>query len=207
MQPISFRNQPVGCTGTIMYQMYGEQKLEIPPKIAGLLCAAIISDTLMFRSPTCTPLDRAAAEELAQIAGLDIKEYATEMFRSSSRLRDRSMDELFHMDFKYFQAQNQKIAISQVTSVSENELSGIRDKMLEYMESCLASSGLSMLFAMLTNIIEEKTELLYVGKGAQQLVRAAFKTDCGEHSVVLPGVVSRKKQLIPPLLAALQARQ
>lgn len=102
------------------------------------------------------------------------------MFRSSSRLLDRSMDELLHMDFKYFQAQNQKIAISQVTSVSENELSGIRDKMLEYMESCLASSGLSMLFAMLTNIIEEKTELLYVGKGAQQLVRAAFKTDCGE---------------------------
>ncbi|MFR4240083.1 MAG: DHHA2 domain-containing protein [Butyricicoccus sp.] len=126
------------------------------------------------------------------------------MFRSSSRLLDRSMDELFHMDFKYFQAQNQKIAISQVTSVSENELSGIRDKMLEYMESCLASSGLSMLFAMLTNIIEEKTELLYVGKGAQQLVRAAFKTDCGEHSVVLPGVVSRKKQMVAPLVRAME---
>ena len=126
------------------------------------------------------------------------------MFRSSSRLLDRSMDELLHMDFKYFQAQNQKIAISQVTSVSENELSGIRDKMLEYMESCLASSGLSMLFAMLTNIIEEKTELLYVGKGAQQLVRAAFKTDCGEHSVVLPGVVSRKKQMVVPLVRAME---
>ena len=170
----------------------------------GLLCAAILSDTLMFRSPTCTPLDRMAAEELAKIAGLDIKQYATEMFRSSSRLLDRSMDELLHMDFKYFQAQDQKIAISQVTSVSENELSGIRDKMLEYMESCLASSGLSMLFAMLTNIIEEKTELLYVGKGAQQLVRAAFKTDCGEHSVVLSGVVSRKKQMVAPLVRAME---
>ena len=202
--PIYFRNQPLGCTATIITQMYHEHNVEIEPKIAGLLCSAILSDTLMFRSPTCTPLDRMAAEELAKIAGLDIKQYATEMFRSSSRLLDRSMDELLHMDFKYFQAQNQKIAISQVTSVSENELSGIRDKMLEYMESCLASSGLSMLFAMLTNIIEEKTELLYVGKGAQQLVRAAFKTDCGEHSVVLPGVVSRKKQMVAPLVRAME---
>ena len=202
--PIYFRNQPLGCTATIITQMYHEHNVEIEPKIAGLLCSAILSDTLMFRSPTCTPLDRMAAEELAKIAGLDIKQYATEMFRSSSRLLDRSMDELFHMDFKYFQVQNQKIAISQVTSVSENELSGIRDKMLEYMESCLASSGLSMLFAMLTNIIEEKTELLYVGKGAQQLVRAAFKTDCGEHSVVLPGVVSRKKQMVAPLVGAME---
>ena len=204
MQPISFRNQPVGCTGTIMYQMYGEQKLEIPPKIAGLLCAAIISDTLMFRSPTCTPLDRAAAEELAQIAGLDIREYATEMFRSSSRLRDRSMDELFHMDFKYFQVQNKKIAISQITSVSENELNGIRDKMLGYMEDYLKTSGLSMQFVMLTNIIEEKTELLYVGRGAKNLVHTAFRKECGEHSVVLPGVVSRKKQMVTPLLSAME---
>ena len=204
VSPVYFRNQPLGCTSTIIYQMYQEQRVEIPKEIAGLLLSAIISDTLMFRSPTCTPLDRMAAEELAKIAGLDIKQYATEMFRSSSRLLDRSMDELLHMDFKYFQAQNQKIAISQVTSVSENELSGIRDKMLEYMESCLASSGLSMLFAMLTNIFEEKTELLYVGKGAQQLVRAAFKTDCGEHSVVLPGVVSRKKQMVAPLVRAME---
>lgn len=204
MQPVSFRNQPVGCTGTIMYQIYGEQKLEIPPKIAGLLCAAIISDTLMFRSPTCTPLDRAAAEELAQIAGLDIREYATEMFRSSSCLRDRSMDELFHMDFKYFQVQNKKIAISQITSVSENELNGIRDKMLDYMEDYLKTSGLSMQFVMLTDIIEEKTELLYVGRGAKNLVHTAFRKECGEHSVVLPGVVSRKKQMVTPLLSAME---
>ena len=151
--PIYFRNQPLGCTATIITQMYHEKNIEIEPKIAGLLCSAILSDTLMFRSPTCTPLDRMAAEELAKIAGLNIRDYASEMFRSSSRLRDRSMDELFHMDFKYFQVQDRKIAISQITSVSEDELSGIRDKMLEYMESCLKTSGLSMQFAMLTNII------------------------------------------------------
>lgn len=115
------------------------------------------------------------------------------MFRSSSRLRDRSMDELFHMDFKYFQVQNKKIAISQITSVSENELNGIRDKMLDYMEDYLKTSGLSMQFVMLTDIIEEKTELLYVGRGAKNLVHTAFRKECGEHSVVLPGVVSRKK--------------
>ena len=200
--PIYFRNQPLGCT--IITQMYHEKNIEIEPKIAGLLCSAILSDTLMFRSPTCTPLDRMAAEELAKIAGLNIREYAAEMFRSSSRLRDRSMDELFHMDFKYFQVQDRKIAISQITSVSGDELSGIRDKMLEYMESCLKTSGLSMQFAMLTNIIEEKTELLYVGKGAQELVRTAFKKECGENSVVLPGVVSRKKQMVTPLLGAME---
>ena len=204
MSPVFFRNQPLGCTATIITQMYHEKNIEIEPKIAGLLCSAILSDTLMFRSPTCTPLDRMAAEELAKIAGLNIREYASEMFRSSSRLRDRSMDELFHMDFKYFQVQDRKIAISQITSVSEDELSGIRDKMLEYMESCLKTSGLSMQFAMLTNIIEEKTELLYVGKGAQELVRMAFKKECGEHSVVLPGVVSRKKQMVTPLLGAME---
>ena len=154
--PIYFRNQPLGCTATIITGMYHEHNVPIEPKIAGLLCSAILSDTLMFRSPTCTPLDRAAAEELAQIAGLDIREYATEMFRSSSCLRDRSMDELFHMDFKYFQVQNKKIAISQITSVSENELNGIRDKMLDYMEDYLKTSGLSMQFVMLTDIIEEK---------------------------------------------------
>ena len=204
MAPVYFRNQPVGCTATILYQVYQEKNLTIEPNIAGLLCSAILSDTLMFRSPTCTPLDRAAAEELAQIAGLDIREYATEMFRSSSCLRDRSMDELFHMDFKYFQVQNKKIAISQITSVSENELNGIRDKMLDYMEDYLKTSGLSMQFVMLTDIIEEKTELLYVGRGAKNLVHTAFRKECGEHSVVLPGVVSRKKQMVTPLLSAME---
>ena len=204
MAPVYFRNQPVGCTATILYQVYQEKNLTIEPNIAGLLCSAILSDTLMFRSPTCTPLDRTAAEELAQIAGLDIREYATEMFRSSSCLRDRSMDELFHMDFKYFQVQNKKIAISQITSVSENELNGIRDKMLDYMEDYLKTSGRSMQFVMLTDIIEEKTELLYVGRGAKNLVHTAFRKECGEHSVVLPGVVSRKKQMVTPLLSAME---
>ena len=163
-----------------------------------------LSYEMKCMKPDRAIFDRMAAEELAKIAGLNIREYASEMFRSSSRLRDRSMDELFHMDFKYFQVQNKKIAISQITSVSENELNGIRDKMLDYMEDYLKTSGLSMQFVMLTDIIEEKTELLYVGRGAKNLVHTAFRKECGEHSVVLPGVVSRKKQMVTPLLSAME---
>ncbi len=202
--PIYFRNQPLGCTATIITQMYQEHNIAIEPTIAGLLCSAILSDTLMFRSPTCTPVDRMTAEYLAQIAGLDIIAHATAMFRAGSQLLDRSADELFHTDFKYYQAQDKRIAVSQITSVSQDELDAIRPKMLDYMQSCLPTSSLSMLFLMLTNIIEEKTELLYVGHGAQRLVSAAFHLEAGPNAVLMPGVVSRKKQFLSPLLATVE---
>lgn len=202
--PIYFRNQPLGCTATIVAQLYRENGVGIGRQDAGLLCSAILSDTLMFRSPTCTHADRAAAEELAQIAGVDVKTHAVAMFRAGSQLVGRSMDELFHMDYKYYQVRNKRMAISQVTSVNQDELDGIRPQMLEYMRSCLPTSGLAMLFVMLTNIIDEATELVYIGQGTAELVRAAFQKECGPESVVLPGVVSRKKQLVSPLLAALE---
>ena len=197
-------HQPLGCTATIITQLYRESRVEIEPAIAGLLCSAILSDTLMFRSPTCTPVDRATAEELAQIAGIDIKSHAVAMFREGSQLVNRSMDEIFHMDYKYYQVRGKRMAISQVTSVNQDELADIRPRMLQYMQSCLPTSGLAMLFAMLTNIIDETTELVFVGQGAAELVRNAFQQDCGADSIVLPGVVSRKKQLVSPLLAALE---
>ncbi len=202
--PIYFRNQPLGCTATIITQLYRESRVEIEPAIAGLLCSAILSDTLMFRSPTCTPVDRATAEELAQIAGIDIKSHAVAMFREGSQLVNRSMDEIFHMDYKYYQVRGKRMAISQVTSVNQDELADIRPRMLQHMQSCLPTSGLAMLFAMLTNIIDETTELVFVGQGAAELVRNAFQQECGADSIVLPGVVSRKKQLVSPLLAALE---
>ena len=114
------------------------------------------------------------------------------------------MDEIFHMDYKYYQVRGKRMAISQVTSVNQDELADIRPRMLQYMQSCLPTSGLAMLFAMLTNIIDETTELVFVGQGAAELVRNAFQQDCGADSIVLPGVVSRKKQLVSPLLAALE---
>jgi len=202
--PIYFRNQPLGCTATIVAQIYQENGITIDPKTAGLLCSAILSDTLMFRSPTCTAIDQRIAEQLADISGIDIKKYATEMFQAGSHLAGRSMDEMLHMDYKYFQARNKKFAIAQITSVNESELAEIKPEMLKYMENFLPSAGLDMLFVMLTNIMEESTELLFKGDEAQELVQTAFRRDCGKESAVLHGVVSRKKQLVYPLVTALE---
>lgn len=202
--PIYFRNQPLGCTATIVTQLYHENRVEIEPAIAGLLCSAILSDTLMFRSPTCTPIDRYTAEELAKIAGIDIPTHAVAMFRAGSELVGRSMDDIFHIDYKSYQVKSKRIAISQVTSVNQEELHELKPQMLDYMRSSLEKSGLNMMFVMLTNIIEETTELLFVGHNAAELVQIAFQQPGGVDSITLPGVVSRKKQLVSPLLAALE---
>lgn len=201
--PIYFRNQPLGCTATIIALMYQENNIEIEPKYAGLMCSAILSDTLMFRSPTCTIIDRHIAEMLAQIAGIDITKHATEMFNVGSRLENCSPDQIFHMDYKCFNAKNRSFAIAQVTSVSQKELDQLKGKMLTYMHDLLPSSGLSMLFLMLTNILDESTDLLYVGKEAKEIVEVAFRKQDIAECVRLNGVVSRKKQMMIPLMAAM----
>lgn len=202
--PIYFRNQPLGCTATIVTLMYQENGVEIEPVIAGLLCSAILSDTLMFRSPTCTPLDQQIARMLAGIAGIDINEHATAMFNAGSCLGDRTPDEIFHMDYKRYTAEDKSLAVAQVTSVSQSELDRLKELMIPYLKGLLPTSGLDMLFLMLTNIIEETTDLLFVGQGAADVVRSAFQRDCGENSVFLPGVVSRKKQMMSPLISAIE---
>lgn len=202
--PIYFRNEPLGCTCTIIALLYQENKVEIEPTIAGLLCSAILSDTLMFRSPTCTMIDQQVARMLAGIAGIDISEHATAMFNAGSRLGDRTPDEIFHMDYKRYTADDKALAVAQVTSVSQSELNKLGEQMIPYLQNLLPTSGLDMLFLMLTNIIDESTELLYVGQGAEEVVRAAFQRDCGPNSVQLPGVVSRKKQMMSPLITAIE---
>ena len=204
MSPIYFRNQPLGCTATIVTMMYDENKVEIEPQIAGLLCSAILSDTLMFRSPTCTPLDETIARRLAAIAGIRIKQYAMQMFNAGSQLGHKTPDEIFHTDCKPFEAGQSKIMVSQITSVSSKELERLKPKMLPYMESLLPNAGADMLFMMLTDIIEESTELLFAGQGAKAAVQAAFDVSPSAESVTLPGVVSRKKQIIGPLVAAIE---
>ncbi len=204
MNPIYFRNQPLGCTATIIAMMYSENSLKPEPTIAGLLCSAIISDTLMFRSPTCTPVDEMVAKNLAEIAGLDIEEHAMAMFNAGSKLGRRSADEIFHIDCKPFKADMVSITVSQVTSVSRHELRKVKDKMLPYMEGLLPNSGSDMLFMMLTNIIDESSELLFVGQGARNVVRTAFDVEPEAESVTLPGVVSRKKQVLGPLIEAIE---
>lgn len=204
MNPIYFRNQPLGCTATIISMMYRENDIEIEPKIAGLLCSAIISDTLMFRSPTCTPYDESIARKLASIAGIEIEEYATAMFNAGSQLSKKTPDEIFHIDCKQFKADDFSLTVSQVTSVSSRELGKVKKKMLPYMEKLLPNSGMDMLFMMLTDIIKESTELLFVGTNTQSVVEHAFDCSPEESSVVLKGVVSRKKQVLGPLIEAVE---
>ena len=205
MAPVMFRNEPVGCTGTIMYEIYKEKELEIAPNIAGLLCAAIISDTLMFRSPTCTFLDKAAAEALADIAGISIPEFASEMFRAESNLKDKSPEEIFYQDFKKFIMGDVTFGVGQITSLDAGELESIKEQLLPQMESECGKHGIEMVFFMLTNIIEESTELLYYGSGAKEVIEKAFEDlPVNEVSCELKGVVSRKKQLIPAFMSALQ---
>ena len=205
MQPISFRNQPVGCTGTIMYQMYGEQKLEIPPKIAGLLCAAIISDTLMFRSPICTLQDKMAAGALALIADISIEEFAREMFKAGSNLKDKSPEEIFYQDYKKFIAEGDVcFGVGQISSMDADELKEIKERLLPFMVSECGRHGVSRVYFMLTNIMEQSTELLFYGEGSEEMAVNAFKMQPENGTIYLKGVVSRKKQLIPPLMEAAQ---
>ena len=203
-QPIMFRNQPVGCTATIMYEIYAEKYLEIPENIAGLLCAAILSDTLMFRSPTCTALDRAAAERLAEIAGIKCEEFATEMFAAGSNLKGRSPEEIFYQDFKKFELNKANFGVGQINSMNPDELKELKSRLLPYMEKALGAHGETMLFFMLTDIIHQSTELLCYGGENARLVEEAFHQTPVDHSIILPGVVSRKKQLIPAFMSALQ---
>ena len=205
MNPIFFRNQPLGCTCTIIAQMYQEADIEIPPQIAGLLCSAILSDTLMFRSPTCTPVDERTARKLADIAGINIEEHATAMFNAGSCLGNKTADEIFHIDCKSFKADKTTFTVSQVTSVSGEELSRVRERMLPFMREYIKQAEVDMLLMMLTNIFDESTELLFVGKNAKTIVSHAFSAECQDASVILKGVVSRKKQIIAPVVSAIEA--
>ena len=205
VQPISFRNQPVGCTGTIMYQIYGEQKLEIPPKIAGLLCAAIISDTLMFRSPTCTLQDKMAAGALALIADISIEQFAKEMFRAGSNLKDKSPEEIFYQDYKKFIAEGDIcFGVGQISSMDSEELKEIKERLLPFMVSECGRHGVTRVYFMLTDIMTQSTELLFYGEGSREMAENAFKMEPENDAFYLEGVVSRKKQLIPPLMEAAQ---
>lgn len=204
INPVMFRNQPLGCTCTIVYLMYKEFNVEIEPRIAGLLCSAILSDTLVFRSPTCTPTDRAAAEELAKIAGIEIEAYAMDMFAAGSDLENKSPEEIFYQDFKKFTAGDLLFGVGQISSMSDKELESIKEKMKPYMKKALADHQVGMIFFMLTNILDESSEILYEGEGAKETLMNAFKINQADDRIYLKGVVSRKKQIIPSLMLSLQ---
>lgn len=204
MGPVYFRNQPVGCTATIVYQMYQEEGVEVDSVTASLLCSAIISDTLMFRSPTCTALDEASARKLAQIAGIDIEELALEMFHAGSNLKGKSPEEIIFLDFKQFTVNETVIGVGQVNSMSAEELQDIKADVLPHLDRARKSHKLDMVFFMLTNIITESSELLCCGSDARDKIISAFDLREDTEDILLKGVVSRKKQLVPTLVGALQ---
>ncbi len=197
--PVYFRNQPLGCTATIIRNMYRENNIEISRQIAGILCAAILSDTLAFKSPTCTDMDKEAAESLAAIAELDMEEFAIAMFRAGSNMSEKSAEELFYQDFKQFKMGELELGVGQVNSMDSNELTEVKDRIVDYMNKVYRDGNLDMVLFMLTDIYNERTELLFTGSNTE-LISKAFDGKLGKNSIMLPGVLSRKKQVIPPLL-------
>ncbi|MBE5840286.1 MAG: putative manganese-dependent inorganic diphosphatase [Butyrivibrio sp.] len=203
--PVFFRNQPLGSTCTIIYLMYKEYQVEIDKTIAGLLMAAILSDTLMFKSPTCTLIDKQAGEELARIAGVDYESFAKEMFHAGSNLSGKTATEILHQDFKKFTVDDLTIGIGQINSMSADELSEIKEKIMPELSKVSSDDGLDMLFFMLTNIIDESSEIIFTGAKAQHTLGSAFGVTTKGDSAILPGVVSRKKQLLPNIVEAIQS--
>ena len=204
ISPVYFRNQPVGCTATIIYQMYRENNQTISKEMAGLLCSAILSDTLLFRSPTCTPLDEATAKELAGIAGIELEAFAMQMFEAGSSLRDKTPEELFNQDYKTFQVNTTGIGVSQISSINENELKRVAKVMQEYVTEHIEAMPVQLVYVMLTNIRTQSSLLLAFGNNAVQYMQDAFDTVAVENVCTLPGVVSRKKQVVPVMVSHLQ---
>ncbi|MBQ8316539.1 MAG: putative manganese-dependent inorganic diphosphatase [Lachnospiraceae bacterium] len=202
MSPVFFRNQPLGCTATIIYQMYQENQAEIPEKIAGLLCSAILSDTLMFRSPTCTPADKAAAEHLAKLAGIDVEAYANEMFLAGSDLQSKTEEEIFFQDYKKFSTEDVTFGVSQITSLNKGELDMIGSRIKPSLPQFRENQQVDMVFFMLTDIVKESTTLLFAGEDVEALLEVLYGNAGVEGSIELEGVVSRKKQLVPALIRA-----
>ncbi|MDD5940325.1 MAG: putative manganese-dependent inorganic diphosphatase [Lachnospiraceae bacterium] len=202
--PVYFRNEPVGCTATIIYSMFHEHSVEIPQQIAGLLLSAILSDTLMFHSPTCTMVDKAAAEDLAKIAGENIEEYGPKMFEAGEDLTGRTAEDVLYTDYKEFALDDYTISVGQGFFMSKKAYNHAKKLVKAYLPEAVEHSGSAMIFYMLTSIPDQSTRLLCAGNGAQEAVEQAFHVQGKDGEFDLPGIVSRKKQLIPPLREVLR---
>ena len=203
--PVYFRNQPVGCTATIVTQMYDENGVEIPPQTAGLLLAAILSDTLMFRSPTCTPVDEASARRLAKIAGVDINEFANEMFEAGEKLDGKTAEEVFLQDFKVFMCGDIRFGVAQGSYMTRKNLLAAEALLQPYLEEARNKQNVEDIYMLLTDVPKEESVVISDGRYASEVLSDGFETQPAEDgSFTLPGVVSRKKQFIPALMTAYQ---
>ena len=203
--PVYFRNQPVGCTATIITQMYDENGVEIPQKTAGLLLAAILSDTLVFRSPTCTPLDEATAKRLAKIAGVEINTFANEMFEAGEKLDGKTAEEVFLQDFKVFMCGDIRFGVAQGSYMTRKNLTAAEDLLQPYLEEARNKQNVEDIYMLLTDVPKEESVVISSGRYAAEVLADGFETQpADDGSFTLPGVVSRKKQFIPALMTAYQ---
>ena len=203
--PLYFRNQPVGCTATIVTQMYDENGVTIPQKTAGLLLAAILSDTLVFRSPTCTPIDVNAANRLAKIAGVDINEFANEMFEAGEKLDGKTAEEVFLQDFKVFMCGDIRFGVAQGSYMTRKNLTAAEALLKPYLEEARNKQNVEDIYMLLTDVPKEESVVICDGRYAAGVLTDGFEIQPGaDGSWTLPGVVSRKKQFIPALMTAYQ---
>lgn len=200
-EPIFTRQEPVGCTATIVANMYWHRDVEMPANIAGLLLSAIISDTVLFKSPTCTAIDKQVAEKLAQIAGVDIMKHGMALLKAGSGIGDMSPIEVAKNDLKEFQIGEYRMIVSQISVMDTSEVLAIKEELLACMENICRSEGYDMSLLMVTDIIAEGTELLFTGK-PKSIIAEAFSKPANDNLISLPGVMSRKKQIIPPMAEA-----
>ncbi|EZX20701.1 MULTISPECIES: manganese-dependent inorganic pyrophosphatase [Mammaliicoccus] len=196
--PLYYRAEPVGCTTTILKKMYEENGVEIKPEIAGLMISAIISDTLLFKSPTCTEQDKKACEALAKIANVDLNEYGLEMLKAGASVKGKSPEFLLNMDAKSFNMGDKVVRIAQVNTVDVNEVLEIQEDVENEINAIIAKEQYDLFVFVITDILNSDSTAIALGK-EQQVVTKAFNTELNGNVAVLPGVVSRKKQVVPPI--------
>ncbi|MEA5092738.1 Cobalt-dependent inorganic pyrophosphatase [bioreactor metagenome] len=200
-EPIFMRQEPVGCTATIVANMYWRRNVEIPTNIAGLLLSAIISDTVLFKSPTCTSIDKETSEKLAQIADVDMMKHGMAVLKAGSGIGDMSPIEIAKNDLKEFQIGEYRMIVSQIFVMDTSEVLALKEELLNCMKNICKTEGYDMSLLMVTDIIAESTELLFTGK-LKTIIAEAFGKTARGNIISLPGVMSRKKQVIPPMVEA-----
>ncbi|MVX62548.1 putative manganese-dependent inorganic diphosphatase [Clostridium chromiireducens] len=197
--PIFFRNEPLGSSSTIVGKCYFEHNITPSKEVAGLLCGAIISDTLLFKSPTCTEQDRVTCKKLAEIAGIEsLEEFAKEMFKAGTSLKGKSVSQIFNQDFKPFSMGEVKVGVAQVNTMDIDGFMPLKDEMLSFMQSEADSKGYNVVMLLLTDILKEGSQVLVAGE-RHDFVEKTFNVELNDSMAFLPGVLSRKKQVIPPL--------
>lgn len=201
--PLYYRAEPVGCTSTIILKLYKENNVEVPKNIAGMMLSAIVSDTLLFKSPTCTQEDVQAAKELAEIAGVDLEGYGLEMLKAGTNLGTKSAAELIDLDAKSFPMGGSNLRIAQVNTVDLVEVFLRQAELESAMQEANAANGYDLFVLVVTNILDSDSEILIVGEPKEN-VEKAFNVTLDNNRALLKGVVSRKKQVVPQLTAAFE---